>query len=144
MLFTIISLLCVDRAGRRKFLLGGTTLMCVGIVTLGIMSNYLPAHTKQPCDIHQGYVLPMPHNHSFVQQPQILNKPSTHNILNLMKNSSAINVKDHKSKRIFSGTVTTLTPNSDLKIEEVHKWLAIVALMVFVAGYAIGFGPGNT
>ncbi|XP_060062554.1 solute carrier family 2, facilitated glucose transporter member 10-like [Ylistrum balloti] len=123
---TVIALLCVDKWGRRKFLLTGAVLMGTAILCLGLVTH-LQNHTlnKKTCSESEVCV-PSTDNHQ--HQVFLYNQSNSFTGANLTNPSIAnqSNSTDH----------TPLVHG-----DKAGRVVAFIALMTFVAAYAIGFGP---
>ena len=168
---TVISLLIVDRCGRRCLLLVGTTLMFLGITMLGITTIATPNTIHDPCHIPlEGSVLPEQSNmtsHPFTMttpkmttstllamttaEPESItssdNNTQVHkrdtndySFIHINKRESQANLSDENS--VISGGNDTQTSDNS-QTSNGSRWISLVALMMYVAGYAVGFGPGE-
>lgn len=130
---TIIALLCVDRWGRRKFLLTGAILMGVAILCLGLVTH-LQDHSLSEDTCSENDICVQSagdHSNLYNQSHQTIygnHGDDIHNLTNLDVNTLLPNVTD--------GTPL-------LHGDEAGKVVAFIALMTYVAAYAIGFGPGR-
>ena len=169
---TVISLLIVDRCGRRCLLLVGTTLMFLGITMLGITTISTPNTVHDPCHIPpEGFVLPEQSNltsHSFTtmttskmttstlvamttaepdsvtssdNNTQVHKRDTSDNsFIHINKRGSQANLSDENS--VISGGNDTQTSDNS-QTSNGTRWISLVALMMYIAGYAVGFGPGK-
>lgn len=151
---TIIALSCVDKWGRRKFLVTGASLMGIGVLLLGFLTH-LDQHTMRidPCEediscYHNSLILNQSssdsiHYLSHHNNINISNKhPDHHNSLpmihptllpefdNTGMNSTILNGTDHHHSE---EPVHGATPG---------KVVAFLALMMYVAAFGFSFGPG--
>ncbi|XP_033738281.1 solute carrier family 2, facilitated glucose transporter member 10-like [Pecten maximus] len=123
-IMTVIALLCVDKWGRRKFLLTGAILMGVAILCLGLVTH-LQNHKldKETCSESEACV------------------PGHHQHQKFLYNQSHSLTGDNLTNSI----ITTLSNSTDdaplVHGDTAGKVVAFIALMTFVAAYAIGFGP---
>ncbi|XP_021374805.1 solute carrier family 2, facilitated glucose transporter member 12-like isoform X2 [Mizuhopecten yessoensis] len=123
---TVIALLCVDKWGRRKFLLTGAILMGVAILCLGLVTH-LQNHTlsKETCSETEVCV-PSSGNH--IHQVFLYNQSYSITGVNLTN----------------SGLATQSNSTGDTPLvhgDKAGRVVAFISLMTFVAAYAIGFGP---
>ena len=169
---TVISLLIVDRCGRRCLLLVGTTLMFVGITMLGITTIATPSTVHDPCHIRpDASVLPEQSNSTShplttltspkmttltllamtMAEPESItssdNDTQVHkrdtndySFIHINKRGSQANLSDENSV-ISDGNDTQTSDNS--QTSNGSRWISLVALMMYIAGYAVGFGPGK-
>ena len=170
---TVISLLIVDRCGRRCLLLVGTALMFLGITMLGITTIATPNTIHDPCHIPlEGSILPEQSNLSSHPFTMTTPKMTTSTLLAMTtvepesvtssdNNNTQLHKRDtndysfiHINKRgsqqanlsdensvINSGNDTQTSDNS--QTNSGSRWISLVALMMYIAGYAVGFGPGE-
>ncbi|XP_069128335.1 solute carrier family 2, facilitated glucose transporter member 12-like [Argopecten irradians] len=115
---TVIALLSVDKWGRRKFLLTGAVLMGIAILCLGLVTH-LQNHKlqKETCMESEECVLGSNHQNLLYNQSHVVTNLTNPNITNSTEDTPLV----HGDK---AGRV-----------------VAFIALMTFVAAYAIGFGP---
>ena len=171
---TVISILIVDRCGRRCLLLVGTTLMLLGITMLGITTIATPYTIHDPCTVPaklQGSSLVHEHSNTSLHstamttpetmtlsivamttvEPNLsvtngnntqLTKRDLSDLQNLhvmKRGSQQANLSDENS--VISGG--NETENSNNLQTGSASWFSLVALMMYIAGYAVGFGPGK-
>ena len=170
---TVISLLIVDRCGRRCLLLVGAALMFLGITMLGITTIATPNTIHDPCHIPlEGSILPEQSNLSSYPFTMTTSKMTTSTLLAMTTvepesvtssdNNTQLHKRDtndysfiHINKResqqanlsdenfvINSENDTQTSGNS--QTNNGSRWISLVALMMYVAGYAVGFGPGKS
>ena len=169
----MISLLIVDRCGRRCLLLVGTGLMLLGITMLGITTIATPYTVHDPCTLPvklQGSALLHEQSNNTLHSitmttpetitsafsmttmepsPVTINENNTHltkrdlgDVLNIhiMERGSQVNLSDENSV-ISNGNETDGSKNLQTGS---GRWFSLVALMMYIAGYAVGFGPGKS
>ena len=128
---TVIALLCVDRWGRRKFLLTGASLMGLSLLVLGLVTHYESGESiVNPCQ-EDLYCHIQSHNSSFY---------------NSSLNSSLQTEIPITNSTVISNVTKNSTSHSLMQFilhgEGVGKVLAFTALLTFVAAYGFSFGPG--
>jgi len=125
---TIVALLCVDRWGRRKFLITGASLMGFSLLVLGLVTHYESGESiVNPC------------------QELYCQIPSNNTSLN-----SSLQIKIH-SRESYDSVISNFTKNNTtqssvqftLHGEDFGRIMAFTALLTFVAAYGFSFGPGN-
>ena len=140
--FTTIALLTIDRVGRRLYLLIGVSFMMVSIIVMGGVSKSL---------LHD-QVVDSCVNHSNITA-NITNLPQT-NYLPLQHDNESqlvLHNSHNKSLQRFSVILSSSHAQNPDKGKEsdrhakVHskivKWVGLASLMIYVAGYAVSFGP---
>ncbi|XP_014662710.1 PREDICTED: solute carrier family 2, facilitated glucose transporter member 12-like isoform X2 [Priapulus caudatus] len=126
---TVVALVCVDRAGRRRFLLAGATLMMLSIACLGIVT-------------HVGVHLAAPDT---CRTSQNLSPPNETRLMDGW--SAAGNVQSNLSGGLvgadamasFAVVTTDSAPVSSGS--GIAKYVCLISLMTYVCAYAFGFGP---
>ncbi|KAK3089696.1 hypothetical protein FSP39_005693 [Pinctada imbricata] len=141
---TVISLCCVDRWGRRKFLLLGASLMALGILTLGLVSH-LNDHTQDanPCldNSHCFLNTSQPflptsssiEHHLPNEQDPLHNNDLTH------PNSSFSNISSNAS--LYSNLTDVTKKHIHIHGSMLGKIAAFSSLVLYVAAYGFSFGP---
>ncbi|XP_076088552.1 solute carrier family 2, facilitated glucose transporter member 10-like isoform X1 [Mytilus galloprovincialis] len=125
-LMTIVALLCVDRWGRRKFLLVGATLMGISLLVLGLVTHYDSGESiTNPCQ-----------DDMFCQ---------SFNSSSVLLNSS-LEIQTHvREVTVISNFTanTTVYPILPFKLhgDDAGRVMAFTALLTFVAAYGFSFGP---
>ncbi|EDO28456.1 predicted protein, partial [Nematostella vectensis] len=112
---TILSLSLVDKGGRRRFLLMGVSVMAASIITLGVVSTLQPLKPPKKC---------------YYTQDGLTNQTTG------IPYTDQGNVTDAYMNR-------TTSADSVRPVNPVLRYLALAGLVMFVAGYSFGFGPGN-
>ena len=130
-ILTSVVLFCVDYAGRRKFLLWGTLLMAVGIACLGFVTlSQPPGISNVSCENN------LPHD--------LITVVSTYNQTQGGVGRSPRLPRDHSLAFPFRIPATNHSHSAIPKEMKTHlKWLSFLSLVVYIAGYALGFGPGE-
>jgi MFS family permease len=127
---TIVALLCVDRWGRRKFLITGASLMGFSLLVLGLVTHYETGESiVNPCQEELYCQIPS-HNTSF---------------------NSSLQIEIH-SRESYDSVISNFTTNNTtqstvqftLHGEGFGRIMAFTALLTFVAAYGFSFGPGNS
>lgn len=125
---TIVSLLLVDKVGRRTLLLVGSICMTVCLLVLTVFAGYQYAavgyHQRETC------------SHA--------SSPSHHHHDNLT--TLFINKSDHTHKNLFSHVEHTLEHSVDLcdtdnQLPFGLRYIGFVALILYVAAFSFSFGP---
>jgi len=114
-IFTFITLSLVDRLGRRTFLLLGALIITVSLITL-------TAVTQPIAEMHRQTTSMQEKKFCAETTPPFYNK-SSHML----------------DSGVFNSTIHEETNNE--MIPDSIKYTSLVALMMFVIGYAIGYGP---
>ena len=126
---TIVALLCVDRWGRRKFLITGASLMGFSLLVLGLVTHYESGESiVNPCQEELYCKIPS-NNTSFNSSLQI-----------------EIHSRESYDSVIYNFTTNNTTQSSvqfTLHGEDFGRIMAFTALLTFVAAYGFSFGPGN-
>lgn len=126
---TIVALLCVDRWGRRKFLITGASLMGLSLLVLGLVTHYESGDSiVNPCQEELYCQMPS-HNTSLNSSLQIESQPRV------------------SYDSVISNFTTNNTTQSYVQFslhgEDFGRIMAFTALLTFVAAYGFSFGPGN-
>ena len=125
---TIVALLCVDRWGRRKFLLVGATLMGMSLLVLGLVTHYDSGESiTNPCQ-----------DDMFCQ---------SFNSSSVLLNSS-LEIQTHVREVTMISNLTantTIYPIVPFKLhgDDAGRVMAFTALLTFVAAYGFSFGPSK-
>ena len=139
---TLIALSCVDKWGRRKFLMLGASLMAVGILTLGLVSHLNDhADDADPCSDVLYCNVNSTKPSSIIDSPTYDVSVIEHFEPNIYTNMSQMNI---------SSNLTDLNHNKTVRESHVHihgstagKVAAFSALMLYVAAFGLSFGPGK-
>ena len=127
---TVIALLCVDKWGRRKFLLVGAVLMCLSLFILGLVTHYDSGESiTDPCEEEMYCVNTTSVSvmlQSSVSSPNIQSTISTTTV---MTN--------------YTQTNQTTTTSITLHGAGLGKAMAFTALLTCVTAYGFSFGPGK-
>ncbi|XP_061191892.1 solute carrier family 2, facilitated glucose transporter member 10-like isoform X5 [Saccostrea echinata] len=135
---TVITLCCVDKWGRRRFLLTGASLMGVSLLLLGIISH-LNDHIygSNPCQESVQCLEALTEaNHNFsipyTTTPQMFS----------INDSYTLSELDWLSYIMDNYTATTTEePHVHIHGSTVGKIAAFTALMLYVAAFGFSFGP---
>ena len=134
---TILSLLLVDKVGRRKLLLVGSSCMAVCLFALTIFAGYeysaVGYHHRESCS-HA--------DDSFFN----ISESSASSTTEVPYES---NISDHIHKNMFSHiqhfndnvNITSLCDDETNKLPFGLRYLAFVALVLYVAAFSLSFGP---
>ena len=167
--FTIVTVLCIDRAGRRVFLLGGSTLMSIAIVTMGFVTLSWPSYQiTDACNTGlKGYVVnstDLSNSSSNLSADRIVRSTKLFTAGQKVHLSFTQQIKQDVSidsyqilghnamfKRSVMERVSHTRPAdvTDMDIPNIFstdgggKWVVLVALMLYVIGYSFSFGPGR-
>ncbi|XP_064626361.1 solute carrier family 2, facilitated glucose transporter member 12-like isoform X2 [Lineus longissimus] len=149
-LSTVLALLCVDRAGRRRFLIVGASMMGVSILILGVV--IMAMNTAPPVGVYctdnnkksvqfssltHANILPNVQKRDLDPNPNLFDFYSNESSSTPWSNSS---VKTTEAS--FNTTMSPNTTSSGLDDAPlISKWISFGALMVFVSAYAFSFGP---
>lgn len=129
---TVVALLCVDKWGRRKFLLVGAALMCLSLLTLGLVTHYDSGESViDPCQ--EEMYCASTANSSIVSKSSISSSDIQSAMTTTLKPIIANFTETNK-------TMTTPAPIT-LHGENLGKVMAFAALLSFVAAYGFSFGP---
>lgn len=137
---TVITLCCVDKWGRRRFLLTGATLMGVSLLLLGIISH-LNDHVygSNPCqesvqctqaatDLTNNFTIP------YSTTPQVF----------IDNESYTLSEAEWLSYYMDNYTAAPPEePHVHIHGSTLGKIAAFTSLMLYVAAFGFSFGPGN-
>eukprot|EP00111_Clytia_hemisphaerica_P007116 TCONS_00020680-protein len=157
--FTMGTLLSVDKLGRRKFLLVGATIMTISLITLSAVTEPFQNGNEQPA-CHDYIGTQKVHSH-------LLNVDNNNNrnctiehfnntIIDGIKNKTLTHKKLGNSSSIIKKTLCRNSTKNKTNLRTDHdnddndamgsipgsvKYTCLFALMLFVIGYAVGYGP---
>ncbi|CAH1774013.1 unnamed protein product [Owenia fusiformis] len=149
---TIVSLLSVDKAGRRKFLIGGALGMMFSILLLAVLTQSLPQDMQvKDCNRNSviavnrtsngsSLIIDFPDDSLKTADQAKLYRRSVNNSSELYHTTQDPDESDSTKKGAGPTTVLPFDLNTDFAVATA-KWAALFALMVYVASYAMGFGP---
>ncbi|XP_052776267.1 solute carrier family 2, facilitated glucose transporter member 12-like isoform X2 [Mya arenaria] len=169
-IMTVISLVCVDRFGRRRLLYTGALMMGVSITTLGVVCQFQQGgQPNKACLDHSDCHSNVLHNHSFLVSSIPPTNSKDQIVSSAVFNISALTTAStlHRAKKsgdrlpskvgnshisAYSVADNTETgadnedssdTGSDKKSEGslTQRVLGFTALMCYVAAYAFSFGP---
>lgn len=138
--FTFLTLCTVDKLGRRTFLLLGAIIMTISVVILAAVTEPLNKIEKGP---QCGDMAGTQKLHFHLLHPKVCTNTTQIN------STSNLNI-DIKNKNIFSTSVAmknencSATENDETiktQVPGAVKYTCFIALMLFVIGYAVGYGP---
>ena len=135
---TMIALLCVDKGGRRKFLMAGAISMAISIFVLGVVTYFNSAGlTPKTCsdDFVDFCVL----NNTHINTP-VINQTMYADISN---STSPLQTFLVPLGGALENTTSSVPTNILLQGSTARKAVAFVSLMAFVAAYSVSFGPGK-
>ncbi|XP_065061741.1 solute carrier family 2, facilitated glucose transporter member 12-like [Rhopilema esculentum] len=159
--FTTFTLINVDKLGRRLLLLLGVGIMTVSLMTLSCVTiSVHDLQTRNPCDkkvIGAG--------HTYISDPAYDLKNHCHDVKTINSTNTTTLTRDSVKNLSLRSVKSTGIPRPKSKMvkllnctmkhkhfsakesKELHhhspalKYVCLISLMVFVAGYAIGYGP---
>ena len=139
---TILSLLLVDKVGRRKLLLVGSSCMAACLFALTIFAGYeysaVGYHHRESCN----------HADSFLSNISESSASFTTKVP-FNTNKLGINISNHIHKNMFShvqhfndnANITSLCDDETNILPFGLRYLAFVALVLYVAAFSLSFGP---
>ena len=144
---TILSLLLVDKVGRRTLLLCGCCCMAACLFALTIFAGYEYAavgyHHRESCSHAPTNVSPTSALTLTTSVPFI----SDDIIMNNLTGSISFNTSHHIHKNVFSHVqhfnknVSSLCDDETSKIPFGLRYLSFIALVLYVAAFSFSFGP---
>lgn len=133
---TLVSMVFADRVGRRPLLIGGCSVMAVGLMTIGLLSGHSMLNTKNPCGPGE-----------YLNEASSLDQPS-------LDNQTIVNISLDESHRLLNVTdvrdgIFVLKPTTNSLLPEpspgIHdgavNWIVLICMMAVVSAYSVGFGP---
>lgn len=123
---TLTSMLFSDRLGRRPLLIGGCSVMALGLITIGLLSGQTVTSTKMLCISEN----------SVANQTSSLHLPAHHPLQRLVNNgrvSPDDGQNPPEAPQEYSPRVRS----------EVSDWITLMCMMAVVSAYAVGFGPSS-
>lgn len=155
--FTLGTLLSVDRLGRRTFLLLGAVTMTLSLIILSAVTEPLHNSTSRPaCHEYVGtrkvhsHLLPSEqflHNctQPFNTSISSHNRTTSDNLTHIRNRTNKKSIRE-KSKPCRNVSLVDENNSNDFimnsaPIPKYVKYTCLTALMLFVIGYAIGYGP---
>ncbi|KAM6980683.1 solute carrier family 2, facilitated glucose transporter member 10 [Aplochiton taeniatus] len=133
---TLVSMVFSDRVGRRPLLIGGCSVMAVGLITIGLLSGRSMHHAKKPCGPGE-----------YLDKPSSLHQPS-------LDNGTIVNISRDERLRLFNVTevrelVFVFKPTANSLLSKpspaihdgVVNWIILFCMMAVVSAYSVGFGP---
>lgn len=135
MLSTGLTLLCIDKAGRRTFFLSGTFLMTVSIGVMGSVTLTWPSY-----EVTDQCSAPQLNGSSIsvrdIQQSVSSSFQSKTNVDNFDEGyDMQYDITKPDADYNYGQTITNVPAS--------QKWIVLVSLMLYVVGYALSFGPGE-
>ncbi|XP_005172836.2 solute carrier family 2, facilitated glucose transporter member 10 isoform X1 [Danio rerio] len=109
---TLLAMLCSDRAGRRSLLIGGCSMLAVGLILTGFLCRQSVIDTTKRCTSvgpHSNLTLSAEHEEGVGFSSQTLDV--------------------HEHLRSFSQS------------EDIYKWIIFTCLMAVVSAFSVSFGP---
>lgn len=128
---TVVSMLLVDKAGRRVFLVLGAVLMAISITGLGAVA----------------YVYPQQFQIGLCSDRSQMAMTATTTVATPVGNHSVAIQNFHMfPEKLIADDGIQLCPSDDDgflhdQYSNVAKWCSLTFLMIYVASYSVGFGP---
>lgn len=128
---TLASMVCADRVGRRPLLIGGSTVMAVGLLIIGFLSGSSVLDARSPCS--------SPANGTLLRT----NTYPNGSLIRSLPASGTLQLSaDLRSlAHLHAIPVSTEAPRgSD---HESVNWVILASMMAVVSAYSVGFGPSK-
>lgn len=121
---TLLAMICSDKVGRRSLLIGGCTVLAVGLILTGFLCRQSVIDTTKQCtslEQHSNWTSLAENQENMGNNVVNQSTPSTgHETHDAYENS---NISSHS--------------------EDMYKWIIFICMMTVVSAFSVSFGPSK-
>ncbi|XP_073682097.1 solute carrier family 2, facilitated glucose transporter member 10 [Garra rufa] len=119
---TLLAMVCSDKVGRRSLLVGGCTVLAIGLILTGFLCRQSVIDTTKQCTSLEP--------HSNLTSP-VENQENMGN--HLVNQNETTPSTGHEMHNAFG--------DSNIFSEDMYKWIIFVCMMAVVSAFSVSFGP---
>lgn len=131
-IFTFVTLITVDKLGRRTFLLIGASIITLSLVTLSGLTISLNDFEKSGC--HKVIGTHRLHSHLLKAEDQCSMFLNVSDVCN-------VNHKKFDSSKFSNCSLANDLSKVSREIPKSVKYSSLISLMMFIIGFSVGYGP---
>ncbi|XP_016397326.1 solute carrier family 2, facilitated glucose transporter member 10 isoform X1 [Sinocyclocheilus rhinocerous] len=115
---TLLAMICSDKVGRRSLLIGGCTVLAIGLILTGFLCRQSVIDTTKQCTSLEP--------HSNLTSPAENQENMGNNLVNQSTPSTGRETHDS---------------NISSHSEDMYKWIIFICMMTVVSAFSVSFGP---